>query len=130
VTPLDMPLDILRPGGMRIVAAECREGLGSAHFRQAQARLVAKGPDAFLAKLMAKPLADRDEWQTEMQLKPMRAGRIRLLTTGLAAEDLALTGVEPVADLTEAVASSGDPDIAVISEEPYVVPLARAARAA
>lgn len=125
------PLDILRPGGTLIIASECGEGLGSQHFREAQGRLVAMGPDAFLRSLLAKPLADVDEWQTEMQLKPMRAGRIRLFTTGLPPEDLPLTGVEPAPDLraavAEAVSASGDVDVAVIPEGPYVVPLARAA---
>ena len=124
------PLDILAPGGTLIIASECREGIGSSHFRAAQERLVALGPEAFLDSLLGKSLADVDEWQTEMQLKPMRAGRIQLFTTGLTPEDLKVTGVEPVADLTAAVAQAvtrhGDPEIAVIPEGPYVVPLARA----
>ena len=37
-----------------------------------------------------------DEWQTEMQLKPMRKGRIQLYTTGLDPELRAITGVEIV----------------------------------
>ena len=81
------PLDILEPGGTLIVASACSEGLGSPEFRAAQARLVELGPDAFLATLLAKRFADVDEWQTEMQLKPMRAGRVQLYTTGLDDED-------------------------------------------
>jgi nickel-dependent lactate racemase len=125
------PLDILAPGGTLIIASACAEGIGSSHFRAAQERLVALGPEGFLASLLGKPLADVDEWQTEMQLKPMRAGRIQLYTTGLSLDDLRVTGVEAVTDLAAAVAAAvarhGDPDIAVIPEGPYVVPLARAA---
>lgn len=121
------PLDILAPGGTLIVASACSEGLGSAHFRDAQARLVAQGPDAFLASLLAKRFADIDEWQTEMQLKPMRAGRVQLYTTGLAGDERRLTGVEMVdsvgAALAQAVARSGDADVAVVPEGPYVVPV-------
>ena len=84
------------------------------------------GPDRFLATLTAKSMADVDEWQTEMQLKPMRVGRISLYTTGLSDEERALTGVEMVADLDETIARSisraGDPCVAVIPEGPYVVP--------
>src|SRR5256885_1198945 len=112
------PLDILAPGGTLIIASECSEGFGSPEFRQAQQRLVALGPDRFLATLTAKSLADIDEWQTEMQLKPMRKGRIQLYTTGLAKEELAITGVECVGSLEAAVsasmARSGDPAVAVI----------------
>ena len=125
------PLDILEPGGTLIMASECAEGLGSDEFRASQARLLAAGPERFLEALWAKSLADIDEWQTEMQLKSMRVGRVQLYTTGLNDADRALTGVELVDDLEVAVAASierhRDPRIAVIPEGPYVVPLHRAA---
>lgn len=120
------PLDILKPGGTLIIASECSEGFGSAEFREAQARLVELGPERFLATLTAKSLAEIDEWQTEMQLKPMRLGKVELYTTGLTGEDRRLTGVEVIDDLADAIersiARSGDPDVAIIPEGPYVVP--------
>lgn len=120
------PLDILAPGGTLIIASECAEGIGSAHFREAQEKLVRLGPTAFLDTLMAKTFADVDEWQTEMQLKPMRAGQVQLYSTGLPDADFRVTGVERVTDLTMAIANSiartGDPDVAIIPEGPYVVP--------
>jgi len=121
------PLDILAPGGTLIVASQCSEGFGSAEFRQAQGRLVELGPERFLATLTAKSLAEVDEWQTEMQLKPMRVGRIQLFTSGLDAEERRITGVEIIDSVDAAVAASilrhGDPAVAVIPEGPYVVPL-------
>lgn len=121
------PLDILAPGGTLIVASACSEGFGSDHFRASQARLVALGPDAFLQSLLAKRFADIDEWQSEMQLKPMRAGRVQLYTSGLAGADRGLTGVEMVdsvdAALADALARAGDRDFAVVPEGPYVVPV-------
>ncbi|MCV9963272.1 nickel-dependent lactate racemase [Pararhizobium sp. BT-229] len=120
------PLDILEPGGTLIMVSECSEGFGSHEFREAQARLVELGPERFLATLTAKSLAEIDEWQTEMQLKPMRVGRIELYTTGLVGEDRALTGVTMIGDLTDAIAQSmqrsGDYRVAVIPEGPYVIP--------
>ena len=121
------PLDILAPGGTLIIASACSEGFGSAEFRESQARLVALGPEKFLATLTAKSLAEVDEWQTEMQLKPMRLGRVQLYTTGLDEAGRAITGVELIASVEEAVVASiarhGDPSVAVIPEGPYVVPL-------
>ena len=64
------------PGGDLIIASECSEGFGSDEFCAAQKRLVSLGPKAFLESLQQKALADVDEWQTEMQLKPMRVGSI------------------------------------------------------
>ena len=121
------PLDILEPGGTLIVASACSEGFGSSEFRAAQGRLRSLGPDAFLRTLLAKSLADVDEWQTEMQLKSMRAGHVQLYTTGLDEEERSLTGVETVASidaaLAAAVARAGDPAVAVVPEGPYVVPV-------
>jgi nickel-dependent lactate racemase len=121
------PLDIVKPGGALIVVSECCEGIGSAEFRDAQQRLLALGPDAFLRSLLAKNFADVDEWQTEMQLKSMRVARVQLYTTGLEGEDRALTGVEMIDSveraIAEALARADDPDIAVIPEGPYVVPV-------
>jgi len=121
------PLDILAPGGRLIVASACSEGFGSDEFRAAQARLCDVGPDAFLESLLAKRFADVDEWQTEMQLKSLRAGRVQLYTTGLTADERHLTGVEMVSSVDDALAAalqaSGDPAFAVIPEGPYVVPV-------
>ncbi len=120
------PLDILKPGGTLIIASECSEGFGSPEFREAQARLVELGPERFLATLTAKSLAEIDEWQTEMQLKPMRLGSVELYTTGLSGDDRTLTGVGMIDDIQTAIArsisASGDADVAIIPEGPYVVP--------
>lgn len=123
------PLDILEPGGTLIVASECSEGFGSDEFREAQSKLVDLGPETFLATLMAKSLAEIDEWQTEMQLKPMRVGTIQLYTTGLSADERRITGVEIVTSLQQAIIDSmarhGDTAVAFIPEGPYVVPVHR-----
>jgi nickel-dependent lactate racemase len=120
------PLDILEPGGTLIVASECSEGMGSREFVDAQKRLLALGPGRFLDGLLAKSHAAIDEWQTEMQLKPMRAGRVLLYTRGLEGEDRALTGVTMIDSVEDAirrsVSESGDPRVAFVPEGPYLVP--------
>jgi len=120
------PVDILQPGGTLIIASACSEGIGSPEFRLSQARLTRFGPEAFLREILKKPLADIDEWQTEMQMKTMRVGRIQLYTTGLSPADRTVTGVEMVESVDHAIAQSiarsGDNEIAVIPEGPYVIP--------
>jgi len=121
------PLGILAPGGTLVIASACDEGIGSPEFADAQRRLVAGGPERFLEEISAKRFADIDEWQTQMQTKPMAVGAVKLYSDGLADADRALTGVDNVASVAEAVnesvAASGDPAVAVVPEGPYVVPV-------
>ena len=121
------PMDILEPGGDLVIASACSEGMGSEEFVAAQKRLIGLGIDGFIRAIAAKTHADIDEWQTQMQIKPMRVARIHLYSDGLAAADHCLTGVATIASVTEAisrsVAASGDNHIAVIPEGPYVVPV-------
>jgi nickel-dependent lactate racemase len=120
-------IDILEPGGTIIIASECSEGLGSDEFVAAQRLLRETGPDRFLSVLERRGKARIDEWQTEMLLKALRVGTVKLYTTGLEKEGLKDVVVEPVSSVEEAVAASvkahGDPDIAVVPEGPYVIPL-------
>lgn len=121
------PLDILAPGGDLIIASACSEGLGSRHYVLAQRRLVERGVEGFWDSIKDKPHADIDEWQTQMQLKPMRIGTVHLYSDGLDAEQTRLTGVETVTDLDAALAASlrrhGEQEFAVVPEGPYVVPV-------
>ena len=125
------PLEIMAPGADLIIASACSEGMGSPEFRDAQRRLVAGGPERFLAEISKKRFADIDEWQTEMQLKPMRISSIQLYSDGLAEPERALTGVRMIGSVAAAVeasvARSGDRRVAVIPEGPYVVPVYRPA---
>ena len=119
-------LDILEPGGTIIIASECSEGMGSSEFVAAQRMLCEVGPDRFMSVLTGRDKAHIDEWQTEMLVKALRVGNIKLYTTGLAEEDLKDVYVESVSSIEEAVMASvkahGDPDIAVVPEGPYVIP--------
>ncbi|HTT70840.1 MAG TPA: nickel-dependent lactate racemase [Anaeromyxobacteraceae bacterium] len=120
------PKDILLPDSDLVICSECSEGMGSREYVAAQERFMRLGPDGFLADIAEKRFADVDEWQTQMQVKPMRLARVHLYSDRLAARDQSLTGVEVVSSAAQAVAESvrrtGDPEVAVIPEGPYVVP--------
>jgi nickel-dependent lactate racemase len=125
------PIEIMAPGADLIIASACSEGMGSTEFRHAQRRLVERGPERFLEEISRKRFADIDEWQTEMQLKPMRIGSIQLYSDGLGEAERELTGVRMIGSVAAAVAASvarsGDRRVAVIPEGPYVVPVYRPA---
>ena len=119
-------IDILAPGGTIIIASECSEGMGSGEFVEAQRLLCEVGPERFLSVLENRDKTHIDEWQTEMLVKALRVGRIKLYTTGLDKACLKDVFVDPVASIEGAVIASvkahGDPDIAVVPEGPYVIP--------
>ena len=121
------PIDILEDDGTLIVASACAEGFGSDEFRASQRRLTQVGSERFLEEAHRKAFADIDEWQTQMQTKPPATATVQLFTEGLDDAERALTGVELIASVDDAisasVARSGDPAVAVIPEGPYVVPL-------
>jgi nickel-dependent lactate racemase len=128
------PLEILEPGARLVIASEISEGMGSREYVDAQRRFVELGQEGFLADISRKRFADVDEWQTQMQVKPMRLAEVFLYTRGLKAQDLALTGVKLADSVESAVAESvrrsGDRAVAVIPEGPYVVPVLAAPRRA
>lgn len=120
------PIDILEPGGDLIIASSCDEGLGSAEYIDAQKRLCQLGPEAFLRDIRQKSHADVDEWQTQMQLKPMSIGSISLYSEYLSETDRRLTGIRQIVSLADTIQESisrhADNRVAIIPEGPYVVP--------
>ena len=117
---------LLAPGGHLFIAAECRQGLGSPEFVQAQRRLMAQGAEKFHQNLLAKPQAEIDEWYTEMLLRALRCGPISLYAPVLNREQASLTGVTVVDDLESAieqwVGGLSDKSVAVVPEGPYISP--------
>ncbi|MCW5621641.1 MAG: nickel-dependent lactate racemase, partial [Burkholderiales bacterium] len=107
------PMDILEPGGHLIILSECSEGMGSAEYVAAQRRLIELGPEGFFRDIEGKLHADIDEWQTQMQLKPMRTGYVHLYSTGLPQESRGRTGV----GVAEVVQSTNEPGVRPSADE-------------
>jgi hypothetical protein len=109
-----------------VVVSECSEGLGSEEYADAQRRLIGLGAEGFFADISRKQFADIDEWQTQMQLKPMKAGAVHLYSGGLSQPHRALTGVSLIdsveATLQQCMQRNGEHALAIIPEGPYVVP--------
>lgn len=120
-------LDIMEEGGHLVVASSCREGLGSAEFKEAQARLIKKGASAFLEEISHRSRATIDEWQTQMLTKVLAKCQIHLFSEHFTEEDFVLSGAKPVhnlaATMKEISQITNSLDWAIIPEGPYVVPL-------
>ncbi len=124
-------MEILAPGGDLIIASECSEGMGSAEFVDAQNSLVENGSASFLDRILSQSHANIDEWQTQMQLKPMSRGVIHLYSDRLHSQDYKATGVNVISSIEAAIEQSftrhHSNAIAIIPEGPYVVPFFRPA---
>ena len=122
-------MDILEPGGDLIIVSECSEGMGSSEFVAAQRELVRLGPAEFVSAILDKSHAAVDEWQSQMQTKPMNIGRIHLITDRLPTSDHPSTGVNVSPSLQTTfeacLADNPDQSVAVIPEGPYVIPFHR-----
>lgn len=120
------PLGVVREGGHIVIVSACDEGLGSSEYVEAQRRLIDRGMNAFEKEIQGKSLAEIDEWQTQMQLKPMKRCRVHLYSGGLTGAEHAITGVNRVRDLRglfdDLMACESCRRIAVIPEGPYLVP--------
>jgi hypothetical protein len=82
-----------------------------------------------MAEILARNLARIDEWQTQMLVKALRKGSVKLYTNGLKPSDLADIFVDPIASIEKAVFESTkahqDNHVAVVPEGPYVIPVYR-----
>jgi nickel-dependent lactate racemase len=121
--------DILEPDADIFIVSECSEGLGSREYGESQSKLIRLGMDAFLAETGRRIYADVDEWETVMQVKAMKTGRIHLFSEGLSRAEKALTGVKVIESPMDAVkkclAEKQDKQVAVIPEGPYAIPVYR-----
>lgn len=112
-----------------VIASECTEGLGSSEFRHAQTQLKHLGHKGFLERIQQMPLADPDAWQTQMLLRTLAVGKVSLFSEGLSEADRELTCVSMIDNieraLEEIISDSGEKELAVIPEGPYVIPVYR-----
>ena len=120
------PLEIAQPKANLIVASECKEGLGSASYVQAQRDMLEIGSTEFMRRLKNQRLANIDEWETEMQLKAQKRVNVQLYSPNFPIETRELTGVDLIDSIEDTIArnlsTSRDNRLAVIPEGPYVIP--------
>ncbi len=113
---------IVRPGGAILLAAACREGVGSPEF----STLMRRGLhwEALLDELEGAPV-DVDQWQAEKLAMVARKAKLSFCVPGVPAEDRALLWGPAFADPQEAVDDlaarlPAGSSVVVIPEGPYV----------
>jgi nickel-dependent lactate racemase len=117
---------VVRPGGVIVAAAECRDGFPNhGGYRD----LLCAYPDmgALLADIQSRPVTVPDQWQAQIQAMIQAKARVMVHSDYLTAEDLAGAHLEASADVassvSEALAALGpEGRVCVLPEGPQTIP--------
>lgn len=117
---------VVRPGGVIVCAAECRDGFPD-HGSYRSALASAPSPAALLADISSRAVTEPDQWQVQIQAKVQAAAEVHFYSDHLTPDDLRSAHLTPVDDITELVArrlAGMGPDawVCVLPEGPQTIP--------
>ncbi|MFZ0216555.1 MAG: nickel-dependent lactate racemase [Candidatus Dormiibacterota bacterium] len=114
---------IVRPGGVILVASECSDGLPE-HGRYAALLHEGRGPEPFLEALAGAPTPQHDQWQVQIQARIQRRARVLLHCRGLTADQVRGAWLEPVDDVQSALdeLSARAATVAILPDGPQTIP--------
>jgi nickel-dependent lactate racemase len=118
--------EVVRPGGLIVCAAECRDGFPD-HGSYRSALEASTSPQQLLDEIAARDHTRPDQWQIQVQAKIQTQARVGVHTAGLTADELRTAHLQPVPDIAEAVerelAERGDDAwVCVLPEGPQTIP--------
>ena len=117
---------VLKPGGVIVCAAECRDGFPD-HGSYREVLASAASPRALLDTISARTETVPDQWQVQIQARIQSASRVVMHTSHLSDADLAAAHLEQTADISatvaEALAAAGPAArLCVLPEGPQTIP--------
>ena len=124
VKGLTAALPVVKHGGTIILAAECREGLGSPEFTQLVHDV--DDPDQFMEDIYSDDYFVVDQWQFEELVKVLRKAKVYLYAEGVKQADEPKVPVIRVMSVEEGIERAlrqygEDASIAVIPRGPYIL---------
>ncbi len=93
---------VVAPGGLVVVAAECRDGFPD-HGSYRQLLASARSAPELLASIEQRGHTVADQWQVQVQARVQCAARVAVHASGLDDDDLRAAHLEPVDDIGERV---------------------------
>jgi lactate racemase len=121
---------IVKPGGSIVIASECSDGMPS-HGAYKDLLRSAASPAAFLKSLdSASFVPVHDQWEAQVQAIIQRKARVYVHTSGLSADDLRASWLEPATDVSACVddllrAAGDGARLAVLPQGPQTIPYVR-----
>jgi len=117
---------VVRPGGVIICAAECRDGFPD-HGSYRDVLTSAPSPQALLDDIAGRAVTVPDQWQVQIQAKVQTHSRVIMHTSYLTDDELEAAHLTQAADVSAAVAAElrrAGPGarVCVIPEGPQTIP--------
>src|ERR1039458_6278641 len=117
---------VVRPGGVIICAAECRDGFPD-HGSYGELLASASSPEALLADIVSRPNTVPDQWQAQIQARIQTDCQVIVHTSYLSDVDLAAVHLQQTADLSATVAAAvrsvgAAARVCVLPEGPQTIP--------
>jgi len=117
---------IVKPGGLIVCAAECRDGLPD-HGSYRDILTAGRSPAEILERILHQDHTIPDQWQAQIQAKIQAHARIAVHTSGLSDAELRGAHLEPAPDLAATVleelrASGPAATVCVLPEGPQTIP--------
>jgi nickel-dependent lactate racemase len=118
--------EIVRPGGVIVCAAECRDGFPD-HGSYREVLASAPSPQALLDAIAAREKTVPDQWQVQVQAKIQNKARVFVHSDHLSDADLRSAHLEPAADIAATVRRALDEAgpgarVCVLPEGPQTIP--------
>ncbi|MEU4411455.1 nickel-dependent lactate racemase [Streptosporangium sp. NPDC023963] len=133
VKGMSAAFQVVRPGGVIVCAAECRDGFPD-HGSYREVLASEPSPRALLDAIAARPVTVPDQWQVQIQARIQAGARVVMHTSHLSDADLATAHLEQTGDIaatvTEALAAAGPgARVCVLPEGPQTIPYLSGGRA-
>jgi nickel-dependent lactate racemase len=121
---------VVRPGGMLICVAECRDGFPD-HGSYREVLTSEASPRALLRAIEARSTTVPDQWQVQVQARVQMKARVVVHTNGLTAADLGVAHLEHSTDVSATVRDElarlgPEAIVCVLPEGPQTIPYVEA----
>ncbi|MGH3658961.1 MAG: nickel-dependent lactate racemase, partial [Micromonosporaceae bacterium] len=97
--------EVVRPGGVIVCAAECRDGFPD-HGSYREVLTSAPSPESLLERIAARSHTVPDQWQVQVQARIQAKARVVVHSAYLSADDLRAAHLDHTADVEKTVAEA------------------------